>query len=277
MRPAIPDFVHRLAMEPPFRIFVRAILKSFNPSIYTRALWELSSRPAYLLGLLTAAQQAKRQGIPEISAIEFGVAGGDGLLALQSEAQAVEQETGIRIKVYGFDMGANGLPDFIGDYRDHPDVWQPGDYPMDEALLRSRLTERTTLIIGNVHETVPSFFKEYNPPPIGFVSIDVDLYSSARDALEIFTFAQDKMLWHAPVYFDDIEFVFNHRFAGELLAIDEFNDKNPKIKIDHWYGVAIGRPFPERSFLSKLYVAHSLSASCTKAQKRARSTLPLHS
>lgn len=274
MRPAIPDFVHRLAMEPPFRIFVRAILKSFNPSVYTRALWELSSRPAYLLGLLTAAEQAKRQGVPEIAAIEFGVAGGDGLVALQSEAQAVEMETGINIKVYGFDMGANGLPDFIGDYRDHPDVWQPGDYPMDEALLRSRLSDRTTLIIGNVHDTVPNFFKEYNPPPIGFVSIDVDLYSSARDALEIFTFAQEKMLWHAPVYFDDIEFVFNHRFAGELLAIDEFNEKNPKIKIDHWYGVAIGRPFPERSFLSKLYVAHSLTTS--RIQKRAASTLPLH-
>ena len=74
-----------------------------------------------------------KEGIPAISAIEFGVAGGSGLLALEREAAAVEAELGVAIKVYGFDNGPAGLPEFIGDHRDHPDKWRPGDFPLDEA------------------------------------------------------------------------------------------------------------------------------------------------
>lgn len=268
-------FLTRLGMEPPFRILVRALLKQLNVSAKTRALWELSKRPAYLLGVLTAAQQALKQKVPEISVIEFGVAGGNGLVVLQSEAEAVERETGIRIKVYGFDAGPQGLPTFIGDYRDHPDAWQPGDYPMDEPALRSLLTDRTTFILGNVRDTVPGFFKDFQPPPIGFVSIDLDLYSSTREALRIFLNADKSMLWHVPLYFDDIEFLFNHKFAGELLAIDEFNDRSSEVKIDRWYGVGMGRPFPDRPFLEKLYVAHDLEAISNVALKRDIAVLPL--
>ena len=172
-------FLTRLSMEPPFRMLVWALLKPLNVSAKTRALWDLSKRPAYLLGVLTAAEQAAQQNVHEISVVEFGVAGGDGLMTLQSEAEAVERETDVRIKVYGFDA-RQGLPAFIGDYRDHPEEWQPGDYPMDEAKLRSRLTDRTTLIIGNVRDTSPKFFKDFQPPPVGFVAMDLDLYSSTR-------------------------------------------------------------------------------------------------
>lgn len=275
MDESIGSVLTRLGMEPPFRIFVRAVLKQLNVSVKTRALWELSRRPAYLLGVLTAAEQALKQNVPEISVVEFGVAGGNGLVTLQSEAEAVERETGVGIKVYGFDAGSQGLPSFIGDYRDHPDAWQAGDYPMDEPALRSRLTDRTTFILGNVRETVPGFFKNFQPPPIGFVSIDLDLYSSTREALQIFSIPDKRMLWHVPVYFDDIEFLFNHRFAGELLAITEFNEGNSQVKIDKWYGVNMGRPFPERPFLEKLYVAHDLEAISNVALKRDTAMLPL--
>ena len=82
---------------------------------------------------------------------------------------------------------------------------------MDEVKLRARLAPRTTLVMGNVADTVERFFEEYRPPPLGFVSVDVDLYSSSRDALRIFTTAGSSMLWHVPVYCDDIDFIFNHR------------------------------------------------------------------
>src|SRR5262245_44741459 len=268
-------FMARVAMEPPFRVLVRALLKQLKVSAKTRALWELSKRPAYLLGVLTAAEEALKHKVPEISVIEFGVAGGDGLVTLQTEAEAVERETGVRIKVYGFDAGAQGLPAFIGDYRDHPDAWQPGDFPMDESALRSRLTSRTTLILGSVRETSVKFFKDFQPPPVGFVSFDLDLYSSTREALQIFCVPDKKMLWHVPLYFDDIEFLFNHKFAGELLAIDEFNEQSSRVKIDKWYGVRLGRPFPERPFLEKLYVAHDLEAISGALLKRDVAVLPL--
>ena len=252
------EWLHRLAKEPPFRVLVRGFLSRVSASVDTRALWELSSRPAYLVGVLEAARQASRQGVNSISTIEFGVAGGSGLLALEREAAAVEAETGVRIEVYGFDAG--GLPQLIGDHRDHPDVWRAGDYPMDQAALQSRLSSRTTLIIGNIKDTVPRFVERSGASPVGFISIDVDLYSSARAALEILSLPGKRMLHRVPLYFDDVASVFNHRYAGELLAINEFNSQEYGVKIDRWRGIANDRPFPERSFLSCMYVAHDLQA-----------------
>jgi hypothetical protein len=175
----------KLAMEPPFRLFAQYLLKRLPVSVPTRALWDISDRPAYLLGLIFAASQAQQEGLRAFSAIEFGVASGSGLLALQREAEAVEAHTGISIQVYGFDKGAGGLPELIGDYRDYRDMWRPGDFPMDEALLEPLLSPRTRLILGDVRDTVPTFFDDPQVPPVGFVSIDLDLYSSTTHALRV--------------------------------------------------------------------------------------------
>jgi hypothetical protein len=267
--------IARLAAEPPFRIIARAALRAARPSSATRARWDLSPRPAYLLGLVAAAAQARRQKFAEIAAIEFGVAGGVGLLAMQREAEAVERDTGIGIRVYGLDMGPEGLPAFVGDFRDHPEEWRPGDYPMQVERLLPRLTQRTSLILGNIEETATDFFEKHRPPPIGFVAVDVDLYSSTRAALRIFQSAARRMLWHTPMYFDDIGFIFNHRFAGELLAIDEFNRQSAQVKIDRWYGVRYGRPFPERPYLEQMYVAHDIAATSGIEIERKRGALAL--
>jgi len=268
-------FISRLAAEPPFRILSRAILRSFTSSTATRARWDISSRPAYLLGLTAAVSQAKLQGVREIAAIEFGVAGGAGLIAMQQEAEAVERDSGVAIRVYGFDMGPEGLPALIGDFRDHPEEWRSGDYPMQVESLRRRLKERTTLIIGNIRDTADGFFENQRPPPLGFVAIDVDLYSSTCQALRIFRTPARRMLWHTPMYFDDIGFMFNHRFAGELLAIEEFNNESRDVKIDRWYGVRYGRPFPERPYLEQMYVAHDIAATSSVQLGRSSGALPL--
>jgi hypothetical protein len=265
----------RLGMEPPLRLLVRQVLKYLPVSAKTRAVWEVSQRPAYLLGMLTAAEQARKQQVREISVIEFGVAGGQGLIAMQREAEAIEREIGVIIKVYGFDMGAAGLPALVGDYRDHPDMWCQGDYAMDESALRTQLTARTTLILGDVQETVPVFFQHHEPPAIGFISFDLDLYTSTRAALRILALPETKMLRHVPLYFDDIGFLENHRNAGELLAIREFNETHSRLVIDRWYGVRSGRPFPERPFLDKLYVLHDLEAISRSELERPSARLPL--
>ena len=233
-------------------------MKCGRVSVSTRALWDISERPAYLIGVLNAARRALKEGVREISVIEFGVAGGSGLVVLEREAGAVEQELGVGIKVYGFDNGPEGLPAFIGDHRDHPDKWKPGDFPMDECLLRSKLTERTKLVIGNVQETVPSFFLDPSVPPVGFVAFDLDLYSSTTWALRVLSMPGRRMLEHVALYFDDVEHSISHRFAGELLAIDEFNQCNTHVVIDRWRGLKSDRPFPEASFLRKMYMAHDL-------------------
>jgi hypothetical protein len=274
---ALAGPLKRLAMEPPLRLFVRAALKRLPVRASTRALWDISGRPAYLVGVHHAARRALREGMGAISVIEFGVAGGDGLLALQREAAAVERELGVVIRVFGFDNGPAGLPEFIGDHRDHPDKWKPGDFPMDVPLLRSRLAPRTSLVLGDVAETAPRFFDDPEVPPVGFVAFDLDLYSSTAAALRILSLPNKRTLDHVPLYFDDVAHSISHRFAGELLAIDEFNRDNDDVKIDRWRGIENDRPFPEASYLGKMYMAHDLRAIAARALDRGPLSRPLSS
>lgn len=266
--------IKRFAEEPPFRLLARSVVKRLSTRIRTRAHWDAVERPQYLLGVLGAADQALRQGVQRIAVIEFGVAGGNGLLALESYAAAVEGETGVSIRVYGFDAGA-GLPTLCGDHRDHPDQWRPGDYAMDEHALRRRLSSRSELIIGNVEQTVPAFLRRDDRTPVGFVSIDLDLYSSTVAALRILAGPMRRILHRVAMYFDDVDFVFNHRFAGELLAIDEFNAAQTEVRIDTWRGIRKGRPFPEAAWLDRMYIAHDLEAIARTSLERAPAALPL--
>lgn len=274
-RPRIPNWLTRLSMESPFRFFTRLLLRSLPVSVSTRERWALSRRPAYLTGLWHAAGVARFEGISAITAIEFGVAGGEGLVALEQEAHAVEREVGVQIRVIGFDSG-HGLPELTGDFRDHPDYWKQGDFPLDEASLRRRLSPQTRLVLGDVKETVPQFVEHLQNAPVGFVSFDLDLYSSTMQALQIFTHPHKSMLKKVPLYFDDVmEPMVSHRFAGELLAIDEFNERQTGVKIDLWRGIKEGRPFPEHRFLDCMYLAHDLEAISGQALDREIRRLPL--
>jgi hypothetical protein len=51
----------------------------------------------------------------------------------------------------------------------------------------------------------------------------------------------------------------SHRFAGERLAIEEFNAKNQTVKIDHWYSLR-DRIFRDHRWIQQMYVAHDLRA-----------------
>lgn len=232
----------------------------------TRVRWNIAERPHYLLGVYRGAQQAKVEGVSEISVIEFGVASGAGLLALERCARDVEIETGVRIKVFGFDSGG-GLPESCGDYRDHPDFWTPCDYPMDVDALKAKLTDRTELVLGNVATTVPEFINSSHPT-VGFIAYDLDYYSSTRHALAILSSLNRRNLRRVFMYFDDVDSDINHRFAGELLAIDEFNDATEDVKIDRWRGVQRYSLFSHPLWLRRMYIAHDLQAISATAPKR---------
>lgn len=137
--------------------------------------------PQYAYGIYWAARQAKALGLSEMCVIEFGVATGYGLITMENIAREVAGDIGLAIKVYGFDM--KGLPK-PKDYRDLPYAWQEGFYKMDEEKLRARLND-AELVLGNVEETVPLFFDRKKIEPIGFISIDIDYYSSTKAALQI--------------------------------------------------------------------------------------------
>jgi hypothetical protein len=252
--------LHRLFAEPPFRLIAREVIRRFGRKSATRALWDASERPPYLVGLVHAAQQARVQGVSHLCAVEFGVAGGRGLRILEREAAAVERDTGVTVTVVGFDAGS-GLPAATsGDYRDHPDYWQPGDFPMDVEKLRASVGPRTQLVVGDIRETLPRWIVHTQPAPVGFVSFDLDYYSSTLAAFEIFVHPAKRMLHRVACYFDDIIAFVAHRDAGELLAIRTFNAQHQgAITIDRWHGIRQGRPF-DHPYLEQMFVAHDLEA-----------------
>lgn len=85
-------------------------------------------------------------------------------------------------------------------------------------------------------DTVPGFLESKNPSPIGFISFDLDYYSSTMDAFRLIWSDQDHrhFLPRSHCYFDDIignvDASYND-FVGELAAIATFNADNSKVKI----------------------------------------------
>jgi len=139
--------------------------------------------------------------VPKISALEFGVAGGRGLLALEALCPEIEKAYGVEIEIWGFDTG-EGLPE-PEDYRDLPYIWKAGFYRMDQAALKSKLT-RSKLVLGNVKDTVPDFFETHSPAPLGAAFFDLDFWSSTRDSFGIFSGAPSTMLPRVFCYCDDV-------------------------------------------------------------------------
>jgi len=223
-------------------------------SVALRTRYGAWARPQYAYGVFHAAQQAKSLGLDGISVIEFGVAEGDGLIALESVAREVADHFGIRISVLGFD-GGEGMPS-ASDYRDLPYVWAKGFYKMDQARLRKRLSRDTQLVIGGVRETVQTLASTRDP--IGFVAFDLDYYSSTTQALTAFDLPRSTRLPRVYCYFDDIlypEFACHNPWTGELCAIREFNEQHTEIKLSPLHLLRWMRVHPE-PWNDQIYILH---------------------
>ncbi|XSC45472.1 hypothetical protein ACF1BQ_005010 [Bradyrhizobium sp. RDT10] len=171
-----------------------------------RERFGLISRPNYIYGMLRAADCAKYFGKTRVTAIEFGVASGAGLLNMADVAQLIQAETGVEFRIVGFDTG-RGLPQVQG-YRDHPEIWNPGDFAMeDRDALSRKLAGRAEIIWGDIADTVDAFTSAIDPEaPVGFVSIDVDIYSATKSALRCLTGRPEQYLPAVSMYFDDVGF-----------------------------------------------------------------------
>jgi hypothetical protein len=199
------------------------------------------SRPYYGFCAWLAGKQAERLGYDKIALVEFGVAGGNGLMNLEKHVSRLEQHLDVSYEIYGFDLG-EGLP-APEEYRDSPYYWDRGHYDMDVERLKRNL-DRSELVLGNVADTVPDFISEYDPAPIGAVSVDLDYYSSTKDALQILSCKDEYLLPRVPMYFDDVLGGDGLRMTipqiGEAQAIREFNEDNDQ-------GVIGKLQFPEGS------------------------------
>ena len=86
-------------------------------------------RPHYETILLESALEAKKIGYKEISVLELGVAGGNGILALEKYKKIIEKNINIKINIFGFDFG-DGLPETNNKF-DLAFFWSAGEYKID--------------------------------------------------------------------------------------------------------------------------------------------------
>lgn len=254
------DVRRRLLLErltEPMHLNVAAAAVALFGSTRAKIEFDVLPLPFHAYGLLSAADMALASGKRSVTAMEFGVAAGRGLMNMASIAEKLMKLTGVRIELYGFDSGT-GMPPPL-DERDHPNLYYTGDFPMDVERLKSKLPPFVKLVLGDVRDTIPAFLETHSADsPIGYASIDVDYYSSAREVLNVFRGAPEHYLPATVLYFDDILDRENHRWAGELLAIEEFNESESRRKIDVYRYLRNRRIFKNAWWIEHIRTLHVL-------------------
>ena len=262
------DAIGRTILSPQFQ---NSLLGSATRALVrkTRALYPYSGefladfnaieRPHYAYCMLGAARLAARLGVDRISAVEFGVAGGNGLKFMCDFANEVRRTTGVAVECIGFDNG-KGMPEPQGP-EDLPYWFKAEQYKMDVAALQASVPS-ARLILGEISDTVADFAKREQPAPIGAIMNDVDYYSSTMASFGLLRQAKERPGSFLPrlfMYFDDIigsEIEMYGPFNGQLAAIGDFNAEQEDCKIHLNQNLL---PLNHLSFRYQIYYAHLLS------------------
>ncbi|HTL59449.1 MAG TPA: hypothetical protein VL361_27510 [Candidatus Limnocylindrales bacterium] len=246
-----------LLYDPPLVLLGRVWTK-LTRGVIAQERWGVLDRPSYAYGILRAGQVAKYFGHKTVTVCEFGVAHGDGLLNMIYLAEKIGKALDMRFRVVGFDTGA-GLP-LLNGYKDHPEVWSSGDFMLaDTDKLRARIGSRAELVLGDISDNIADFLKTLTPDsPLGFISVDVDLYTAAAASLLSLTGEPDLYLPAVSTYLDDVAFYFSNRWCGELAAISDFNAAHELRKIDIDRTLPGKRPVKYARWYPQMYVCHVL-------------------
>ena len=237
-----------LALTSPFR--------HFGP--IDRVHLDRFPYPHYAYGVFFACMQAKMLGYAHTTVIEFGVAGGNGLVALESAAEEIGRALDIQVDVLGFDAG-EGMPT-SSDPRDMVYWFRPSAFKMDIPKLQSRL-KRARLFIGLIEQTVGEATRDLKGP-IGFIALDMDYYSATIQALKIFDEPTGTRQPRVMIYADDI-FGFHDlnvvsNDVGEEGAFRDFNDAHSSLKIRSVRGLRFKRPIPAM-WNEKIFAMHDFA------------------
>ncbi|HEY7656202.1 MAG TPA: hypothetical protein VH881_04985, partial [Burkholderiales bacterium] len=121
------------------------------------------------------------------------------------------------------------------------------------------LPSNATLVIGELKDTVRPFLPSISmTAPIGFVSIDVDYYSSTREALRVLEGAPGQYLPRTQMYFDDLEHPSHNSWCGERGAVLEFNDRHDMRKIEQHAFLKSYRIFRNARWIDHMFTLHVL-------------------
>jgi hypothetical protein len=248
------------------RNLIRKVKARLKPLIYPdsstlpyKILLERDAVPRSNYGycIYQAAYLAQRLNLKGICIIEFGVAGGNGLVAIEKHVLEIRKLINIEFEIFGFDSG-DGLPEPI-DYRDLPQHFKKGFYRMDQEALRHKL-QFSKLVMGDIKDTAKSFYQVYNPLPVGCIFFDLDYYSSTKNAFQILEGNPNNLLPRIYCYFDDIigsDFEPYDDFTGERLAIREFNESHVDQKLSPNYYLLYKKPFCP--WYPQIYIYHNYS------------------
>jgi hypothetical protein len=256
-QPSARSRVLKERLTEPLHLNLAALIVAAAGNFRAKVAWDLVPRLHYAYGLLEAAEQARESGLRSFTAVEFGVAQGEGLINLCVLGERVEAATGVRVQIAGFDTG-RGMPPPV-DWRDHPEQFGAGDFTMDLERLRGRLSSNCTLVIGPVNETIPKYLRSTLTPeaPLGFAAFDLDYYSSTRHALSLLTDPEAAKYLFLPIlYFDDIVLPNYCDWAGELLAINEFNAEHPTRKIQQYRFLRSRRFLKNARWIDQIFLLH---------------------
>ena len=216
------------------RSVVRATDGIYKYSPQFKLAMQVVERPHYAWCMMRAAELGKALGHKRVSAIEFGVAGGNGLAFMCDYAKVVRDLTGVEVVCYGFDTG-EGMPPPEGA-ADLPYWFQAQQYRMDVDALKARVPEGV-IVLGNIRDSIGSFLDTHRPPPIGAIFNDTDYWSSTRESFRLFDQAADRPEHFLPrqfMYFDDImgsHIEMYGPFNGQLSALEEYNASQQDVKI----------------------------------------------
>lgn len=250
--------IFRERLTEPLHMNILSLFVASFGNTRSKIAFDLLVRQHNAFAILNAAERARTCGFSSMTVVEFGVAAGAGLLNLCDLAKKVTSLTGVSIYIVGFDSG-NGMP-APRDYRDHPEYYATGDFPMtDFEGLRSRLPDNANLIIGEISQMLPIFVASLSEAaPLGYVVLDVDFYWSSVECLKIFSGATGKYLPLVLLYADDVNYVDHNVWQGELAAIEDFNKEHDKRKIGRLNNLAQIRLFRNATWLTQMFAVHVL-------------------
>lgn len=241
----------------PLHINAVALFFSIFGSLRRKIDFDLILRKQHAFALLDLADQARRLRLNRATVIEFGVASGAGLINIQEVARRITEATGVAFDIYGFDSG-HGMP-APQSYRDHPELYQLGDFPMDRQALSQKLRPNVSLVLGPLSETIPTFAaRDFSHSPIGFVSIDVDYYTSTVEAVKVLAGPAANYFPRVMMWLDDIGNLNHNSKCGELAAIIEFTVQKPLRPIEKPLTLRNHRRFKNAPWIDHIYQCHVL-------------------
>ena len=258
LKPYIWERIFRERLTEPLHMNILSIFVALFGSTRSKIAFDLIVRQHNAFAILNAAERAMECGCTAITVVEFGVAAGAGLLNLCEISRKVTDITGVQIQIAGFDTGA-GMPP-PRDYRDHPDYYVTGDFPMsDFEALRRRLPANAQLIIGEISQTLPDFIAALSrSAPLAYIVLDVDYYWSSVECLKILAGPSEAYLPLVLLYADDVAYQDHNEWQGEMAAIGDFNKEHAMRKIGRLNNLSQARYFRNATWLTQMYAAHVL-------------------